>query len=100
MRKIRNYGYLPTQGDDLCFKEGGCLATIYTVKDARETWESEGEESIPPLGITKHKADGVYDIVLDKPEIRAADIKAALSMLSKLTGEEYEFEGEDDDGQA
>ena len=93
MKKIHSAGYLPSPGDDLLYEEGGCLATIYTVEDAQETWE--GCDVSLPVGITKHPEDGVYDIVVDKSEITVSDVKQQLKALSKITGEEYEFEYEE-----
>ena len=66
------------------------MATIYTVEDAKKTWE--GTDVSLPVGISLLPEDGVYDIVVDKIEITADDIREHLKELSKLTGEEYEFE--------
>ena len=73
----------PCKWDDLINEQRETYATIYTLKNARE-------EGIIKIGITKKK-DGIFDIVVDVPELTKELVQTAIKELSKITGIEYKL---------
>jgi len=80
---LKTTGEYPCQWDDIVNERGKTYATIYTLKNARE-------DEITKAGITKKK-DGIFDMVVDAPELTKELVQTALKKLSKITGIEYKF---------
>ena len=72
--------YLPARSVDLIYNKNKIYAVVYTLAEAAEDKLA--------LGVTKAK-DGIYDIVLDVPEVNVSVIEKALKELSKITTLEY-----------
>lgn len=76
--------YYPCKWDDLIDEQRRTHATFYTLKNAKE----DGFEA---PGITLGE-DGVYDIVVDAPELSHVLVRRALTGLSKITGLQYQLQ--------
>jgi len=80
---LKTTGEYPCQWDDIVNEKGKTYATIYTLKNARK-------DEITRAGITK-KNNGIFDIVVDVPELTKELVQTALKELSKITGIEYKL---------
>ncbi len=80
---LKTTGKYPCQWDDIINKKRETYATIYTLKNARG-------DNITKAGITKKK-DGIFDIVIDAPELTKELVQTAIKELSKITGIEYKL---------
>lgn len=79
---VKPVGLFPCQWEDFVNDSKRTVVTIYT----RENAKNDG----PELGITKGD-DGIYDIVVDFPEITEKIARDCLEELSKITGIEYKL---------
>lgn len=89
MRVFTYSANYPCQWDDLCVPGGGLFATIQT-KLHVDSDPCPGE--LLPVGINRCEEDGIWDIVVDVPEITNEVVRAALDELSGLTGDKYEWQ--------
>ncbi len=87
MKVFTHTSTYPCEWDDL-FTEEGLIITIYT-KDYEAC--EEGDDGLD-VGIHLDSDDGVYDIIVDEPEITNEVVERALRKLSEITGNEYEWE--------
>ena len=59
-------------------------ATVYTLMSAKK----DPPNSNPKPGITKGK-DGIWDVIIDVPELKKTVVRKSLVELSKMTGIRY-----------
>ena len=88
-KKITTLSNYPCQWDDLDDAESLAeIATIYTLAEVKrdEDLDLYEEESI-----REDRDDGVFDIVVDAPELTAEVVQKQLNALGEMTGEEYVF---------
>ncbi len=81
---LRSTGIYPCSWDDLIYETGRTYATVYTLENARENGFLEP-------GITKGD-DGIFDIVIDAPELTEDVLRDALNNLSSTTGIKYNLQ--------
>lgn len=77
----------PCPLDDLV-KPGKCTAyaTVYALKEARRN----PEDGLYRSGITQGD-DGIWDVIIDVPELTIDAVRSSLNDLSKRTGIEYKL---------
>ena len=84
--KLVPMGKLPSKSwEDLVDEEKRTKVTVWTLDYVRE---SKDLPAIP--GIHKGK-DGIYDIIIDAPQLASTNITDALKELTKQTGIEYKL---------
>jgi hypothetical protein len=87
MTYLRTLHEFPCGWDDLRDSKGRTHVTIYTLEEARRL----PQEELDAPGIS-HGSDGVWDIVLDVPELTKDLVKRGLVDLSERTGIEYKLQ--------
>jgi len=83
-KKLRTLTKYPCQWDDLLDENDHTYLTVYTLKDAQK------DDPNAKIGITKAQ-DGIYDIVIDAPELTKDLVRQSLEDLTKITGIKYNF---------
>lgn len=84
--ELETSGEYPCSWDDLINLKGNTYATIYALEEARR----DPEDSLYRTGITKGD-DGIWDIIVDVPELTIDAVRHSLKDLSKKTGIEYKL---------
>ena len=87
MKTLRSMSGYPCTWDDLIDDNNKTVVTIQTLESAR----LEGFES-PGISVGE---DGVFDVVVDVPELTEDVVIQCLKDLSKFAGSEYVYSRED-----
>lgn len=84
---VETTSFWPCDWDDL-LGDGDLFATIYT----KHHIDNDQYIENMPIGITRDKYDGVYDIVVDVPILTIDVLRQQLAELSKITKKTYRVE--------
>jgi len=90
--KVNTTGDYPCAFDDLLSESGHVVISVWTLKEATYEFEHYSEhDDAPKPGVSKG-VDGVYDIILDTPQLTKDDIRKALALLAKEMDVHYKLE--------
>ena len=83
----------PAEWDDLVDETGKVHATIYTLEHLRSTDDDTDDGLLAKLKNAPGflRVDGIYEIVVDSPEITRGVVRQALDQLSKTETGKYGF---------